>query len=475
MAVGKVKKRQGSKKTKKAWRKTDIQDVEDFLEDKRLEERLGVAFEDRQDHELFTVDTVPDQKGLDKFEDWKKERRNEILKQPPRCYQALLPDSKVPDPISKRNRIRTAEERKHPLLRKKEAERIEKGILKAKDLDRQRNRILDEKRRKSRPAPGDFSKDLWDESNISSALAPELGSEWLEPSVKKHVMINSDLKDKIVRSKLQCKPHNLPAVEVPHPGMSYNPSFDDHINLLKEISDKEQKLIKEDEHIKRVTTLMFKKLPRGVAEAQWIKEMSEGVPVLDPEAAKLDEEDDNDNEYRAINPPTDRDKKKDRKTRRKAIEEKRKQVERQMSKLENKKVSDLYRLRKLKEDISKAEAKSAKLKDKRIALRAKYATKTKRLGRNKFEERETDFNLASELKGNLRSLKPEGNLLADRFVNLQKRNIMEVAARQNPRRAKIKKFFKSSHKMAWEVTPLQRQLHERKKLQRTNHVTLGAK
>lgn len=41
MAVGKLRKRQGSKKTKKGWRKADIQDVEDFLEDKRLEERLG--------------------------------------------------------------------------------------------------------------------------------------------------------------------------------------------------------------------------------------------------------------------------------------------------------------------------------------------------------------------------------------------------------------------------------------------------
>ncbi|KAK3922937.1 Ribosome biogenesis protein NOP53 [Frankliniella fusca] len=474
MAVGKIKKRQGSKKNKKAWRKTDIQDVEEFLEDKRLEERLGVAFEDRQDHELFTVDTNPDQKGLVTYEDWKKEHRSEILKQPPRCYQALLPDSKVPDPISKRNRIRTAEERKHPLLKKKEAERLEKGILKAKELDRIRNRNLDDKRRQSRPALGDFSKDLWDEGDSLSSLPQELGSEWLEPTVKKHVMINSELKDKIVRSKHQSRPHILPAVELPHPGMSYNPSFDDHITLLKDIADKEQKLIKEDEHIKRVTTLMFKKLPRGVAEAQWLKEMSEGVPVLDPDASKPDVESVEDNEYRAINPPTNRDKKKDRRTRNKAIEEKRKQVERQMAKLENKKVSDIYRLRKLKDDISKAEAKSAKLKEKRIALKARYATKTKRLGRNKFEEREPDFHLASELKGNLRSLKPEGNLLADRFVSLQKRNVMEVAARQNPRRAKVKKFFKASHKMAWEVTPLQRQLHERKKHQRTNHVTLGA-
>ena len=38
------KKKRVSKKNKKSWRKhTDIKDVEDFLDDKRLEERLGLV------------------------------------------------------------------------------------------------------------------------------------------------------------------------------------------------------------------------------------------------------------------------------------------------------------------------------------------------------------------------------------------------------------------------------------------------
>ena len=45
-----------SKKKKSQWRKTDIQDVEDFLEDKRLEERLGGDFDLRPDQQLFVVD-----------------------------------------------------------------------------------------------------------------------------------------------------------------------------------------------------------------------------------------------------------------------------------------------------------------------------------------------------------------------------------------------------------------------------------
>jgi len=36
-----TKKKRISKKNKSAWRKTDIQDVEQFLEDQRQEERVG--------------------------------------------------------------------------------------------------------------------------------------------------------------------------------------------------------------------------------------------------------------------------------------------------------------------------------------------------------------------------------------------------------------------------------------------------
>lgn len=71
--------------------------------------------------------------------------------------------------------------------------------------------------------------------------------------------------------------------------------------------------------------------------------MSEGVPILDPEAAKPDDQTDSDSEYCAINPPVSRERKKDLKSRRKAREEKMKHAARQLSKIELRKVSDIYR------------------------------------------------------------------------------------------------------------------------------------
>ena len=40
-----------------------------------------------------------------------------------------------------------------------------------------------------------------------------------------------------------------------------------------------------------------------------------------------------------------------------------------------------------------------------------------KLSKHKYEEPEAELKLSDELSGNLRSMKPEGNLLADRLVN----------------------------------------------------------
>lgn len=45
-----------------------------------------------------------------------------------------------------------------------------------------------------------------------------------------------------------------------HLGMSYNPSYTDHQNLLQEVADKESKLITEEKHLKRVTSKMFSRV-----------------------------------------------------------------------------------------------------------------------------------------------------------------------------------------------------------------------
>ena len=75
------------------------------------------------------------------------------------------------------------------------------------------------------------------------------------------------------------------------------------------------------------------------------------------------------------------------------------------------------------------------------------------LGEAKFEEQEIPLKLSDELTGNLRSLKPEGNLLEDRFKSLQKRNVFEPRTKKKapkPAPKRRKKVEKRSYKMGFD-------------------------
>lgn len=84
--------------------------------------------------------------------------------------------------------------------------------------------------------------------------------EWATTNTKKHNLRGIGIAVKNVRKAVQEKNSPLPAVEPPHPGMSYNPTYDDHQNLLRIVAEKEQNLIKTEEHLTRVTRGMFQKV-----------------------------------------------------------------------------------------------------------------------------------------------------------------------------------------------------------------------
>lgn len=83
---------------------------------------------------------------------------------------------------------------------------------------------------------------------------------WLEKDTVRHTLTNLGKLKKQTPVSIQKKPTILPTIETPRGGMSYNPSLEDHQNLLKEIADKEETLIKRDQHLNRVTTKMFKRM-----------------------------------------------------------------------------------------------------------------------------------------------------------------------------------------------------------------------
>ncbi|XP_015190544.1 PREDICTED: uncharacterized protein LOC107074041 [Polistes dominula] len=443
----KTKKRKVSKKTKKSWRKhVDITDVDNFLEEERLEERLGGPVSQKSDKDLFVIDkgiATKDIKPVDK-----KQRRLALKNAEPKCFSMLKPHSLVPDPIVKRNRVRTPEERKHPILRRKELERKTKGILKLKEKQAKQDRALADLKRANRPKRDEFKEDIW---NKEDPVLSKIDTEWMTSDTMRHTLSHMGLKKRKLPTSLLKKPSALPAIEAPHPGISYNPSYKDHQNLLNDIAQKELQLMKEEAHLNRVTTNMFKKISPSEKDKNTLKELAEGLPCKeDKEQSNSDNNNDDtdiDHDIKSVNPPV-KNKKKTLVTRRKQKEQKILANKLAQAKLEKKKISDIYKLRLLQKQISIKEKKEQMLQKKRNELKKLKSKETKTLSRVKFEPAEPSFTLVEELTGNLRNIGRIGNLLKDRYKSLQQRNIVAPANLVVKRtKAKVKRYIKPDHKI----------------------------
>lgn len=133
--------------------------------------------------------------------------------------------------------------------------------------------------------------------------------------------------------------HSNRAVEAPHPGLSYNPSFKDHQNLLNLVKEREEKIIKKEQHLERVTTSMFKKVPTVERDIADLKEKRSG---LDDDDVQENPESEDDTELTSVNPPIIV-KRKDAKARRKQREQREIKQQLLMKKQEKKKITDLHR------------------------------------------------------------------------------------------------------------------------------------
>ncbi|XP_026461558.1 ribosome biogenesis protein NOP53-like [Ctenocephalides felis] len=431
MALAGPKKRV-SKKSKASWRKhVDIKDVDEFLDDKRLQERLGKEFSLRTNDELFKVDEKPSDVQLSS----KRSKRLALQKAPLKCFAMLESHSKVSDPIAKRNRVRTKLERQKGLVDR---------YVKVKDKIIKRQQKLIKKGKENKDHEEQCVANIWNENDDPLKSMPE----WLNKDCVKHNLRNSGRTIKTVPKSVVSKQVFMSAVEAPHPGMSYNPSVADHRNLLKIIVDKEKELIKQEVHLNRVTSKFFRKVSPSQKEKDMLAEMSEGLPktVLANDADNDDKSESSESENDENGNPAVKNKKKDLKQKRKAKEQRILKLQLRKARVEKKKVADIYKLKKLAQKIAKAEEIEKKVQEKRKIKQEEKSKGTKVLGKVKFEEPELEFNMKKEIAGNLRNVKKEGNLLLDRFKSLQKRNVIEPTVSQGLRkRSKVKRFTKKSH------------------------------
>ncbi len=149
----------------------------------------------------------------------------------------------------------------------------------------------------------------------------------------------------------------------------------------------------------------------------------------------------------SVNPPIRREDKKTiaQRNKEKLKKEKAKKLNEKKKEMSRKK--ELFRIKAVKKEVRGVLSDWDMKKRKKMELQKQNSKRTKVLSKYKFESPDLEIKLSDELEGTLLKLKPEGNLLNDRFKSLQKRNIIEPRKRAKiVRKYKRKEFEKKSHK-----------------------------
>ncbi|XP_037937276.1 ribosome biogenesis protein NOP53-like [Teleopsis dalmanni] len=438
-----AKRKRISKKNKSAWRKTDIKDVEDYLEVQRQEERVGTVA-DKPDEELFILDGESVAQKRSALTE--KQKRKVNAKKPLRSLNALINTSKVQDPIVKRNRVKL---KKSGRIIEEEVRNPTKPRHFQANKDRARYHETLEKKNNKKSREIDTSKDIWAVEDFRDKI-PGLKDEkgWISRELALHVTNNIGKPVIKVHESIRHRTTKAKNFEPPHPGTSYNPSLEDHQDLLANVVQTETKIIKKEEHMKRITTKMFSKVTPEERDQLRLKEMRAGLDDEDEGNNTNDETNDADTPYTTLNAPVE-NKKKSKQARRKELKQKELQKKHQERKALKKQVADLNRIKSIKAEVlAESEALNQMKKHrKKVAEQKKF--EPKRLGRLKYVEPDVDVNMAEDIAGNLRNIKTESSLLVDRFKNFQKRNILPTSVATGKQKAKkVKRFPRASHKEA---------------------------
>ncbi|RCK54692.1 Ribosome biogenesis protein NOP53 [Candida viswanathii] len=365
---------QSSRKGKKAWRKNiDIEDLEKNLQEKRDEEViLGKVSKDDD----FIIDDKPSNIGLKAV---KKLKTKEILTN----------KSKIPALVhgkhqeKKRDTIQGV--KKTDLLRL-----IKLNGGKFKSEDKLINRIEQD------GLVSASSKDLWGDND---------GDEEEDKKKPKYVKSTAEVtKARVVPKTLKETPIKLTKNDLTekkvHAGKSYNPSLESWKELINQEYDVEyrQELTRQqmEEHRKKIQLL--------------VNTLDDMVVDNHDDEEEEETKEDGEKDYSlSVNKPNKFKIKTKTKRNRELKHKERTKLEQEIKDLK-KQLKDLSNL----EEILQKEA------DKEAAKpESKKRKRREKLFKHDLIETPMEVKLSDELSGNLRNLKPEGNLFYDQMLNMQ--------------------------------------------------------
>lgn len=436
---------QPSRKGKKAWRKNvDISEVEKGLVELNEEVIRGYVFQyhcsakekkilltlalysgpvaERDSSELFTLDTTGDAK---------------LRKQLPK---KLRPTLKADEILAQRSKIEPVSSRKRPGAKTTDGliptKRLRKDYVSSKEIRRLRN-VADGQHNQT-IVVNDATYDVW-----GAVPEPARGEEqsFIPPEVKPKVP--ETLRERPV--SLAANGKAVPAVRKPTGGYSYNPAFPEYEKRLAEESNKAteaevKRLAAKEEERKRQEAAARSAAEAEAAEAK--AELSEWDEDSEWEGFQSGAED--------AKPSVKRPERKTQAQRNKI--KRRKEEERKMKQAAEarRKIAELHNVKKYTKEAVQREEDLALAKIRESDSEGEgdeEKLRRKKLGKVRVPEKELELVLPEELQDSLRLLRPEGNLLRDRYRNMIVRGKME-SRKHIPfkKQAKGKMTEKWSHK-----------------------------
>lgn len=372
----------------------------------------------------YDVDNPEEETGVDKRPKLSKRiKKTSDIVSDLHCYKPLKVTTQVPALLDNRKHAKT----KLKLLRISENVRKKEVDYKSPYYDIWETPKPDEKRDES-----DEKRDESDEKRDESDEIQEL------KMIQKRLVGKEPV---TVPINLYQKPTLRSSVETPMPGQSYNPSQQDHQQLLRSAVEVEEAKLREEERLaKKVTSNFVKK--SEIDPNAWMKEMSQGLgsegeeEEETPDRCELNE-----------HVPTKKPVMCKRKTKAQRGRERKNKLLQQKSKgkVAAQQISVKKVLKEWKQKEAKIEEKMKKRDERRI--------EKLKVGKESRVDEDIVVSLSSELKGSLRQVAPAGNLLEERFKSLQKRGIIEAHGRRTDdkkkkvrRMKKTKMFVKRNHR-----------------------------
>ncbi|TVY44312.1 Ribosome biogenesis protein [Lachnellula subtilissima] len=393
--------KQPSRKGKKAWRKNvDVTEIQEGLEEVREQIITGGVIAEKDSSELFAVDTAGDISIPRKFlKETKRLKADEIIAQ-----RSAVPAVSI--------RKRPGDNTTNGLAQPK---RQKTSYVSHKELTRLRN-IADGRKNKALVEVTEASFDPWDIQKDVEEAKQDPRFSFLEKSKKKTAP--KTLKQRPI--SLAASGKDIPAVKKPEGGYSYNPMFADYEERLTTEGNKETEAEKKRLAAAEAERVKFEAATKSAAEAEAAEARADLSEWEEDSAWEGIESGAEDVRLNAKRP--------ERKTQVQRNKIKRRKEEERKAKM----AADIKKKNEQTAQIAKA--LNAKETSRALALLMDdddssegddLELRRRKLGKIALPERDLELVLPDELQESLRLLKPEGNLLKDRYRNLLVRGKVE--------------------------------------------------